>query len=281
MLTTNKKNLVRFALKGEITLPVGDPYEVDTTGKVSYSAPAGGINYDFKLGDSCYGMKAIMPLPGVAAAASNSAHSSVFKASACIGNEVKVLSGEAKGSIGTVIGKSMAGVAVKFDDEVLEKLVPGDGLLIKANGIGLEVEGHPELIVANCSPEFFDKLNITEENGRFRVPVTCIVPKQFKGGRGVGGRFGMMTTTSIMVNDFEEAKKYGLDKLRVGDIVLLEDFYSDTGHSPVEGAVTIGVVCTGDSVHAGCGPMVLSLVSSFTPVIEGIVTPELNIKDLI
>ncbi len=58
-----------------------------------------------------------------------------------VGNEVKVLGGDAKGAMGKIVAKFGSYVLVHFEDDILEKLAIGDRLHVKAKGIGLEIEG--------------------------------------------------------------------------------------------------------------------------------------------
>jgi hypothetical protein len=80
---------------------------------------------------------------------------------ACIGNEAAVVSGEAKTSKGVVTGKQggVEHVLVDFQPETLEKLLPGDKILVKAFGVGLKLIDHPQIKVMNMDPHFLEVLN--------------------------------------------------------------------------------------------------------------------------
>ena len=84
----------------------------------------------------------------------------------------------------------------------------------------------------------------------------------------------------IMTQDWAEIKKLGLDRLRYGDIVLLEDCDNTYGRGFCRGAVTIGVVVHSDCVLVGHGPGVTALLSSKEPVIEGVIDSHANLADL-
>ena len=57
-----------------------------------------------------------------------------------------------------------------------------------------------------------------------------------------------------MASDTDTNRRYGLDKLRLGDLVALMDQDSSQGWSFRQGAMSIGVIIHGDSTIAGHGP---------------------------
>lgn len=103
-----------------------------------------------------------------------------------IGNEVKVLSGSARGSKGVVIGKFGSYVLVHFDNEVKEKLAIGDELQVKAEGIGLTIEGFPEVFIHSLSPSMLERIGLRLKDGKLEVPVVKKIPAEIV-GQGPGG----------------------------------------------------------------------------------------------
>jgi hypothetical protein len=71
--------------------------------------------------------------------------------------------------------------------------------------------------------------------------------------------------------------RLGLDRLRLGDIVVVRDQDHTWGRGYFEGAVTIGLIIHGDSAWTGHGPGVLDLMSSRTPAIVTTRDPDANI----
>ena len=57
-----------------------------------------------------------------------------------------------------------------------------------------------------------------------------------------------------MASDTDTNRRYGLDKLRLGDLVALMDQDSSQGWSFRQGAMSIGVIIHGDSTITGHGP---------------------------
>ncbi|MCG4775145.1 DUF4438 domain-containing protein, partial [Lawsonibacter sp. DFI.5.51] len=73
---------------------------------------------------------------------------------ACIGNEAKVVSGEAKGAKGYVTGMhgGIEHVLVHFDEETLENLAIDDKIMVKAYGQGLKLEGFDDIHIMSIDP---------------------------------------------------------------------------------------------------------------------------------
>jgi hypothetical protein len=65
----------------------------------------------------------------------------------CVGNEATVVTGDAKGEKGTVVGKhgGIEHVMTDFQPEIMEKLVIEDKVMIKAYGVGLKLLDLPEV----------------------------------------------------------------------------------------------------------------------------------------
>ncbi|MPM87948.1 hypothetical protein SDC9_135049 [bioreactor metagenome] len=80
-----------------------------------------------------------------------------------------------------------------------------------------------------------------------------------------------------MTADMEEIKRLGLDKLKFGDIVLLQDCDNTYGVGFLKGSVSIGVVVHSDCVKSGHGPGVTVIMTSKESVIEGVIDESANI----
>ena len=52
---------------------------------------------------------------------------------------------------------------------------------VRAYGQGLKLLDYPQVSVMNCDPRVLEKMNITEENGKLRVPVATISPAYLMG----------------------------------------------------------------------------------------------------
>jgi len=83
-----------------------------------------------------------------------------------------------------------------------------------------------------------------------------------------------------MTADTEEIQRLGLDKLRYGDIVMLENCDTSYGRGYLTGAVTIGVVVHSNCTIMGHGPGVTTIMTAKTPIIEGVLSEGANLADL-
>ena len=198
----------------------------------------------------------------------------------CIGNEAKVVSGDAKGRRGFVTGKhgGCEHLMIYFDDETMELLAPDDKILVKSCGQGLALTDYPEITLRNLSPALLHKMNITEKDGKLQVGVAKIVPGCIMGsGLGSGSSSG---DYDITLFDEEITQKYGLDKLRFGDIVCILNADTRVGRTYRTGAMTIGVVIHSDCYAAGHGPGVTTLMSCKTTLIEPVLDEKANLADM-
>jgi len=78
----------------------------------------------------------------------------------------------------------------------------------------------------------------------------------------------------IQLFDKEMVKQYGLEDLRLGDLVAILDADHSFGRIYKKGAVSVGIVVHTDCVISGHGPGVTSLFTSS----EGMITPKLDEK---
>ena len=262
-ISTNKDKVLTIAVQGQVAAAQPARYYLTTwDGKPKMGLGTGGINYNLKLGDPVFGWangeRATM---GVAAEGTGEAgQRDAWTTYASIGNEVKVLSGGARGEKGVVIGKFGGTVLLHFPDAALEKLAIGDLFQVKARGIGLEIEGFRDVFVHGLSPETFDKLGLRITGGKIEVPVVKEIPAEIV-GQGAGGS-SLTGNWHIQTCYPPDIEQYGLDKLRFGDLVLLRDIETDYGKGYCQGAATIGLVCSGPSDISGLGIGVTPVLSS-------------------
>ena len=238
MIKTNKDKVVKWSVQGKIHHPLASSYKVTHEGKPVILPSTGGISYNVKIGDCVYGLAGDHIEPGVSIRNEDNRESNALMTFSCIGNEAKVVSGDAKGAKGYVTGMhgGIEHVLVHFDDETIEKLAIDDKIMIKAYGQGLKLEGYDDIHVMSIDPNLFEKIGIYEKNGKIQVPVVAKIPPYLMGS-GIGSSNAYTGDYDIMTADFEEIKRLGLDKLRFGDIVLLEDCDNTYGRGYLKGAV--------------------------------------------
>ncbi len=270
MLKTNCEKLIKISVMGEIASPtIRNVYNVSATGKPLVLPGVGGITYNLRIGDSACGWEADHVEPGASVenkendARSGQAANTAFNVLSCVGNQATVTTGDAKGGKGIVTGKhgGIEHVLVDFPSEVLENLVPGDRILIKAYGIGLKLVDFPDIKVLNMDPRLLEAWNTKSNSAKLEVPVTHIVPAAIMGS-GLGANQVNSGDYDIQLFDSGVVEQYGLGSLRLGDLVAIIDADHSFGRIYRQGAVSVGVVVHTNCVTAGHGPGVTTLMTS-------------------
>lgn len=288
MLQTNKDKLVMQSLIGEISHPTPGSdikYIVTSEGKPMVLPSVGGISYNVRIGDIIVGLVGDHIEPGVSIkyiGEENSAkrYNAALNTYACIGNEVLVVSGEAKGEKGYVTGKhgGIEHVIVDFKTEVMEKMVVGDKMQVRGFGTGLKLHDYPEIMVMNIDPNLLEKIEITEQKDQYlEFPVTHEIPAKIMGS-GLGAMQTYSGDFDIQLFDEATIKEYGLEDLRFGDFIVITDMDSSFGRYFKPGAITIGVIVHGYSWCSGHGPGVVTIMASKTGKIVPKIKPDANLK---
>lgn len=280
MIRTNKSKLVIQSVQGEISHPKAPgPYRLKHDGTSHILPATGGITYNIKIGDSAIGWVGDHIEPGVSMKLEDANGNSGLMLLACIGNEAKVVSGDAKGAKGFVSG-SHGGIdhtIIYFSQDDLENMAIGDKILIKACGQGLELIDFQDVKVLNLDPNLFEKINIkVAEDGVLEVPVVTEIPAYLMGS-GIGASTAGEGDYDIMTADEDANIEFGIDKLKFGDIVLLRDCDNTYGRGYLSGSVSIGVIIHSDCIKMGHGPGVTTILTCKTPKIRSIIDDNANI----
>lgn len=278
----NREKLVAISVAGEVSHPRSVyPYRLTTDGQARVLPGTGGITYTVQIGDSCMGLAVDHVEPGVTIKRADANENGGLNVLACVGNEAKVVNGDAKGATGYVTGKHGGAehVLVYFPAEALEKMAIGDKIQIKGFGTGLEIIDHEDVAVMNLDPDLLAKMNVIEAaDGVLEVPVAVEVPAYLMGS-GIGSNTAYRGDYDIMTADPKAFEQFNLGKLRFGDIVALRDCDTTFGRGYLEGAVTIGVVVHSDCVIMGHGPGVTTLMTCKAGQIRPKVVETANIAD--
>lgn len=286
-IRTNASKIVSVSVMGQIASPSfpglpAQPYSLDSHGR-PYLMPAyGGIVYNVSVGDTAYGWLADNVHPGVSISLKDDNGNRGLNILACVGNTAIVMTGDAKGTRGIVTGKSgrfSEHVIIHFDKAAREKMAIGDKIVIRSQGVGMDLLDHPNVMLKSCSPELLDGLEVTTDpDGRVNVPVVAVIPPHLLGaGAGLTSEGGSLHIQSA---DREALKEAGLDNLRLGDVVALADYDSSWNHGYYRGAVGIGVIGQGDSPRSGYGPGVTLIMTSASGGINPVVSPGVNLSDV-
>jgi len=289
LLRTNADKLVKISVMGELASPFvsRSVYNISAEGTPSILPGVGGITYNLRVGDAACGWEADHVEPSVSVENKENdpryGHmaNTAFNVLSCVGNEATVVTGDAKGSKGIVTGKhgGIEHVIVDFQPEALEKLVLGDKILIKAYGIGLKLKDFPNIKVMNMDPRFLESLNPEPNGQKLEVSVTHMVPAAVMGS-GLGANQVNSGDYDIQLFDQKVINQYGLEDLRLGDIVAIIDADHSFGRIYRQGAVSLGIIIHTNCVTAGHGPGVTSLMTSPIGEIIPKIDPKANIAYL-
>jgi hypothetical protein len=284
----NREQLIGVSVQGSIVSPEypplpATPYVIGADGRPQLLPSQGGIVYNVHVGDSAYGWLADLVQPGVSIRAAAEPANQALNVLSCLGNEAIVVSGQATGERGTVIGKSgrfAEHVIVHFAPETIEQLAIEDKVLVRAYGRSLALADYTEVQLKSISPRLLDALEVeTDAPGALTVPVAAEVPAFL-----VGAGSGLMHESGCIQiqTDHEQAlAEHGLDELRLGDVVAVRDYDSRWGNGYLKDAVCVGVVAHGDSPRAGYGPGLTVIMASTENRIRPVLRSGWNIAELL
>ena len=290
MIKTNAEKLIRISVMGEVSSPIVSKsiYRISADGIPKILPGVGGITYNLRVGDFACGWQADHVEPSVSVEnkendpRSGNGANIALNVFSCIGNQANIVSGDAKGAKGVVVGKhgGIEHVLVDFELEIMEKLIHGDKILIKAFGVGLELLDFPNIKLMNMDPDFLTVINPKKIDSKLQVPVTHIIPAALMGS-GLGRTHVFSGDYDLQMFDDESIQKYGLNDLRIGDLVAILDADHSYGRIYKQGAISIGIVVHTNCIIAGHGPGVTSLMTSSTGEIIPKIDKDANIANLL
>ena len=262
-LRTNAERLITQPLLGEVWPALADrhAYRTDADGVPFVLPGMGGVTLGVHPGDPATGWESDHLEPGLSIRHRDVSANYALQFLTCVGNQVIVRGGPADGARGRVIGQH-AYVLADFADEDLEATCTGDAVAVLATGQGLRLDDHPDIVVKNAAPDLLDGLGVhTADDGRLAVDVAVRVPAE-----GVGAGAGMLSeyaNTDLMGAYLGQSDdlSLGLEGLRIGDVVVMEDQDHCYGRGWRPGYLTIGVISTGQCRLFGHGPGPTSLLS--------------------
>ncbi len=250
----------------------GYPYLVDADGRPYLPVGDAGVVLGVRLGDGVFAHDADHAAPGVTLAHPDQAARHALTGYACFGNRAEVRTGDAAGAAGVVLGKrgEEGRVIVVFPDDVLARLVPGDGIAVRVHGQGATLPDTPGVRMLNTDPEALAALRMTASGDALRIGVRGRVPSEVV-GNGIG-RPAELWDLDLQLSA-PDAGRYGLAGLRLGDLVAVDDL--DVRHNAGfrHGWRTVGLIVHGGSPLPGHGPGLMPIlcgpVESLTVVAEG------------
>ena len=242
----------------------------------------GGIVYNVSVGDRAFGWAADCIHPGVSIRQADDNQNRGLNVLACVGNRAKVMTGGAAGTTGMVTGKSgrfSEQVIVHVPREARTRMAVGDQVLIRAEGVGLRLTDHRDVSLKGISPDLLAVLPAEEREGSVAFGVAATIPPHLVGaGLGLTSEGGSLHMQS---SDRRLLAELGLDRLRLGDLVALEDTDSRYNHGYLRGARAIGVVASTDGPRAGYGPGIAVLMTAPGGTLGSFESPDTNVAQLL
>jgi hypothetical protein len=262
--------LVTVNLLGAVEHPAldGSPYRIDRDGCPYVPAGDGGIVLGLEFGDSAFALDADHAAPGACLVHADPAARHALTAYACVGNEVRVRTGEAAGARGVVLGKrgEEGRVVAGFAQPDLARMRPGDEVGVRARGQGWRPPGlPPEVAVMNLDPGVLPLLPVTlpaagaktgSEPAAVSVGVRVTVPSRL-GGNGIG-RPAAAWDLDLQLSP---PGPDGAGDVALGDLVAVSDLDVRYNMGYRRGWVTVGIVVHGASPLPGHGPGITPLLT--------------------
>ncbi|MEE4118379.1 MAG: DUF4438 domain-containing protein [Paracoccaceae bacterium] len=286
-IATNAADIVAVSVVGHVANPQlsglpAEPYRLDAQGRAFLWPTFGGIVYNVSVGDSAFGWAGDCIHPSVSIAHPDANKNRGLNVFACVGNEAMVVSGAAQGAKGVVTGKSgrfSEQVIIHFDVATRRKLAVDDRILVRSEGVGLAAPDFPDVVIKSLAPSLFDLLPKKAEGGTLKIGTVATVPPHFVGaGAGLTSEGGSL---HIQSTDRKALAEHGLDKLRLGDVVAIQDTDSRYNHGYLRGAMSIGIVGQTDGPRAGYGPGMTVVMTAPAGQLGTYPAPGTNIADLL
>lgn len=287
MIAINEADLVAVSVAGAIAHPgfpglPAEPYRLAADGVPFLLPTYGGIVYNVSVGDRAFGWAADCIHPGVSIRQADDLKNRGLNVFACVGNRAKVMTGQAAGTTGVVTGKSgrfSEQVIVHFPKAARHKMAVGDQIVIRSEGVGMVLSDHPDIALKGVAPTLLNVLPVRQTARSVEFGVVARIPAHLIGaGLGLtseGGSLHMQST------DRDELSRHGLDGLRLGDLVALDDTDSRYNHGYLRGALAIGVIGATDGPRAGYGPGITVLMTAPAGQLGSFIDPDANIADLL
>jgi Domain of unknown function (DUF4438) len=266
--------LVTVNLLGAVEHPAldGSPYRIDRNGRPYVPTGDGGIVLGLELGDSAFALDADHAAPGACLVHADPAARQALAAYACVGNEVRVRTGEAAGARGVVLGKrgEEGRVVAGFAAADLARMRPGDEVGVRARGQGWRPPGlPPEVAVMNLDPGILPLLPIGLPGagpglspepgiaaGAVAVGVRVTVPSRLA-GNGIGRPAAAWDLDLQLPPPGPD----GAGDVALGDLVAVSDLDVRYNMGYRRGWMTVGIVVHGASPLPGHGPGITPLLT--------------------
>jgi hypothetical protein len=273
--TTNEDRLLTVRAVGYVVPPQTPGRLPDPRGFDRFRPGQGGVVLNVRLGDPAEGWESDHLEPGVSLAHAEPAATRALQILSCIGNHATVISGAARGERGVVVGKHGT-ILVHFDRRSLARIVPGDAICIDARGVGLTIDGFPDVTIHSLSPTLLPEI-VDIADGRLRLRVVRdLAPALAAAGLGMEAAWA-----NIDLETHDPATSSELEGLRFGDLVALRCQDHRTVRRRDPGWLACGVIAHGASVSGGHGLGMATLLTAPMSQVEVVIDPDATLSHLI
>jgi Domain of unknown function (DUF4438) len=234
------------------------PYRVNYDGAPYVPTGDGGIVLGLQVGDPVFGLDADHAAPGACLVHPDPAARHALAAFSCIGNAVRVRTGAAAGSAGVVAGKrgEEGRVIISLAAEHLERLRPGDEVVVRACGQGWRPERLPAAVaIQNLDPGLLARVPVSIADESVTVRVRSVLDSRLA-GNGIG------RPSASWDLDLQLTRPPDNGPLLLGDLVAVSNLDARWNMGFRRGWITVGVLVHGASPQPGHGP-------GLTPILTG------------
>jgi hypothetical protein len=253
----NSDRLVRTRVTGQI-MPTAANRVVAPDGRLRTLPGQGGVVVGIATGDRAGGWEGDHVEPGISLGHPEDAANRALQVLSCVGNRVTMTDGPAAGAVGVVVGKH-GHVLVQLAAGDLARVAPGEWAVVEAEGVGLRIEGEPDIVANSCSAPLLQELIASyDAEGRLRVPVVVTLPAE-----AAAAGLGMAAQRFNIDLQVDQPPIEALaGDLSFGDVVAVLDQDHRYGRRYRPGWVAIGVICHGASIGGGHGFGMMTLLSA-------------------
>ena len=270
-VATNAARLVRTRLAAWVQ-PTAANRVVTPSGEAQTLPGQGGVVTGIRLGDRAGPWAGDHVEPGLSLWHKEPSANRALRLLSCAGNAVVMLNGPTAGARGVIYGKHGAVLAM-FSEDDLARIAPGEKVAIEAEGLGLAVEGEPDLVCHSCGPLLFERwIHARDDGGRLIVPVAAVLP-----AAAAAAGIGMPAAMFNMDLHVYSTPVEGMARdLRFGDIVAVLDQDHRYGRRYAPGWVAIGIVSHGTAAGGGHGYGLMTLLTA--PADRLLLSPSAEIR---
>ena len=279
-LKTNEFNLVEMSIGGYVTQPSfkNPGYIPNNDGKSVILPGMFGVVNNVKVGDQAFGWAGDHIEPGISIDSENINEHFALHYLVCTGNKALVRSGDAKGSQGIVTGEHARNL-VHFEQKILDKICIGDQIDIITHGRGLKLIDFPDIELKKVSPKLLNSMNLKKVKNKLIVEVAMELPIRIMGsGAELNSEY---VDQDLMSGDRSLMKKLKIDRMRLGDLIVINHADHKWGRSFKKDHISIAICIHGDSVMTGHGPGIMTIMTGKKSDLGWKINKKANIKNLL